>query len=248
LDIFINYGIGPDNAAYLSLSKHGKGADPIADAQREANREGDEELAKKLAPRLRILEWVIDRQDEDEGPQLFNCPFTVDKAFVNLARDEDTGEVLFIDDPDKGCDIRFYKEGKGLNTDYDASRMKLMEPGPLSDDEEQAEKWLEYIQENPVPNTLNFFSADYISAIFNGAPSKGRTVDEDESPRPKVKPALKQDDDDETPVTRKVRPRPKTVEPEDEPEDEAPKKDESIRERITRRRKEAEAEAEDDDE
>jgi hypothetical protein len=249
-DIYVNYGIGPDNGAYLSLSKHKKGADPIADAHREASRDGDEELARKLSARQRILMWVIDRQDEDEGPVLWAAPFTVDKAFCNLARDEDTGEVVFVDDPDKGCDIRFYKEGQGLKTDYDASRMKLMDPGPVSDDDKQVEEWLEYIQQNPLPDTLRFYDADYISEIFNGKPAK-KQVEDDEDEKLVAKKRVTVDDD-EADTPRRVRPKAKPAEDEDEETeevDEAPaKKEGSIRERIAARRKAATAEAEDDDE
>src|SRR5579872_3466942 len=61
LDIYVNYSIGPDKQSYLSLSKHNKGDDPIAEARREAQREGDKEYAKALNYSHRILYWIIDR-------------------------------------------------------------------------------------------------------------------------------------------------------------------------------------------
>ena len=125
LDIFINFNIGADNQAYLSLSKHGKGDDPLAEARREAQKEGDKDLAKALNPNQRILYWIIDRNDEEEGPLLWSAPFTFDKSLSNLCIDEDTKEVIFIDDPAKGRDVRFYKEGTGLTTKYDPSKMKV---------------------------------------------------------------------------------------------------------------------------
>ena len=85
LDIFINYNIGADNQSYLSLDKHDRGPDPLAEARREAQKEGDNEYAKKLQPNQRILYWIIDRNDEEEGPLLWAAPFTFDKALSNLS-------------------------------------------------------------------------------------------------------------------------------------------------------------------
>jgi len=263
IDLFVNYNIGPDKASYLSLSKHKKGRDPIAEAQRQAANDGDEELAKKLQPTQRVLVWLIDRQDEDEGPQLWAMPFSkVDKAFINLSRDEDTGEVVYIDALDKGWDIRFYKEGKGLNTTYDASRMKLLGPKPISEDDDQMASWLEYIQEHPVPETLKFYDADYIMKIFGGAPAKAEDDDddaEDEKPQRKARPAKRVEDDDdddgETPAPKKLKAKTAPVDddddgdepPPDDDEDEAPKAKGSIRERIAARRAAAKAQDQDDD-
>ncbi len=135
LDIFLNYNIGADNQAYLSLSRHDKGEDPLAEAKREAQQEGEKEFAKKLNPTQRILYWIVDRNDEDEGPLWWAAPFTFDKSLSNLCIDEDTKEVIFIDDPAKGRDVRFYKEGTGLNTKYDSSKMKVLGPSSIHEDE-----------------------------------------------------------------------------------------------------------------
>src|SRR5882672_7315340 len=74
-DIWVNYGIGADNQSYLSLSKMKNQKDPIAEARTVASREGDDNLARALQARQRILMWVIDRQAEDEGPQLWAAAF-----------------------------------------------------------------------------------------------------------------------------------------------------------------------------
>ena len=156
-DIFANYGIGADNQFYLSLSKMDQcsaAEDPLAEARREAQKEGDEKTAKALQPRQRVLFWVIDRQEPDEGPQLWDIPFSVDKDFVNLCLDEDTKEVSYPEDPEDGHDLRFFKEGQGMLTKYPASRMKLMAALPLSEDQDEQDAWLDYVQENPVPDCL----------------------------------------------------------------------------------------------
>jgi hypothetical protein len=179
-DIYVNYQVGADNQSYLSLSKMKQQRDPLAEARQAAEREGDDDLAKSLRPTKRILMWIIDRSAEDEGPLLWAAPFTVDKAFANLAFDEDTNAVVFVDHPTKGTDIRFYKEGEGMTTKYDASKMKLLEKSPLSDDDDKAAEWLAFVEENPVPACLQYYSYDHIAAVYNGkAPAKEAEAEAD---------------------------------------------------------------------
>lgn len=246
-DAWINYGIGVDNQSYLSLSKMNKGADPIAEARQRANKSGDEEMAKELAPKQRVIMWIIDRLAEDEGPQVFECPVTVDKALSTLCFDEDTKEIILVDDPENGCDFRFYREGSGRNTDYDAAKMKLLKPSPLCDDENQQDEWMAYIEANPVPDTLNFYSYDHIQAVMGGESKKGADDDDENeaeekpAPRARTRPAPVEDDETETapPPRRARQPAP---DPEDDQEgdavDEAPS---------PRRRARAEPQPEDDE-
>lgn len=220
-DIWINYGIGVDNQSYLSLSKMKSEADPVAEARASANRKGDEEVAKQLQPRQRVLMWVIDRQAEDEGPQLFDAPMKVDKALANLSIDDDTKEVLQIDDPEEGNDFRFYKEGSGLKTDYDASKMKLLKPSPLCQDEALQEEWLDYVQANPITVCLQYYDYDHIQGVLEGQVKKGAADDDDEEEKParRTRPASRtvedEDGPEEKPTARRARP-----EPEPDPEDE----------------------------
>lgn len=262
-DLFINYNVGVDNQSYLSLSKMKGEKDPLAEAKREADRDGDKKLSKDLSPRQRIAMWVVDRQDEDEGPQIWLAPFTLDKAIANLSFDEDTKEVVFIDDPDNGCDVRFYKEGVGLNTDYDASKIRILKPAPLHEDEALQNEWLEFVQENPLPDCLQFYDYDHIASVFDGnIGSKAATKDEDEeTERPKRprKPAADDDeppfeptnrrakaaaDDDDDGVKRTVN---RTAKPaEDDEGDAEPAPRPSIRDRLQNRRRQiADADAED---
>jgi len=245
LDIWLNYSIGPDNNTYLSLSKMGKGRDPIAEAQREASREGDEKLAKDLSPKQRILMWVIDRQAEDEGPQLWAAPFSVDKDFATLSFDPDTNEVIFIDDPDKGCDVRFFKEGTGLTTKYPAAQMKILKPKPLHEDEKLMDEWLAFVQDNPVPECLNYYDADYIAEVFSGQP-KAKPQEQDKEDEEPARPRLRAVET--APPPRRAR---SVVEDDGEDEDESvptksmPPAGGSIRERIQARRAQATSEDED---
>ncbi len=249
-DIFVNYNIGVDSQSYLALAKMKKehpeldidGKDPLLEAKHEAEREGDEKLAKELQPTQRVAAWIIDRNAEDEGPQFWAIPFTVDKAFANLSFDEDTKEVVYIDDPDSGCDVRFYKEGTGMLTKYDPSKMRLLKPAPLHEDAAQAEEWLSFAQANPIPDCLQFYDYNHIKGVFN---SQGRPdEDEDDDTRQEAparngrsgRSAQRQatDEEETTPPPRK--PTLRVTDPEEETEAQPPAKAGlSIRERLAAR-------------
>lgn len=239
LDIYVNYNVGADKQSYLSLSKMKGEADPLAEAKRAAEKDGDKDLAKDLNASKRLLYWLIDRNDEDEGPQLWAPPVGFDKDLANTCYDEDTKEVIFIDDPETGCDLRFYKEGTGLKTKYPGSQMKLLKESPLNEDETIQEEWLAFIQENPLPSVLNFYSYEHIAMTFNG--QAGRDKDEDEEVEVE-KPVRRRavDVDEEQPRRSARAQRNAEPEPEIEPDDEEPETRPSIRDRIKGRRQRVE--------
>ena len=242
-EIWCNYGIGVDDQSYLSLSKMKGEKDPLAEARKQAERNGNKKLADSLQPRKRVLIYVIDRNNEDEGPQLWSAPWTVDKDFCNLSFDEDTREVIMVDDPEEGCDIRFYKEGTGLTTKYDAAKMRLMKPSRLHEDEKLMDEWLEFAQENSIPDCLNFFDYDHIASVFEGHVTK---PDDDEAPKPRtlnvgkgrLSPDTDDDESDDDGVVTPKKPTPKArpVSDEDEQDEEPEMTVQSIRERLQARR------------
>jgi len=215
-DIHVNYGIGADNQAYLSLKKMKNERDPLHEAKLLAERSGDEDLAKALKPRKRVISWIIDRLDEEIGPQILSCPVTLDKGIAGASFDDDTGEIMYIDDPKEGFDVRFYREGSGLNTDYPGEKIKLLNQGPIHEDSSIQAEWLEYISEHPLPECLNYYSYDHIAEVFNG---KTRSKNDDEDEKPKRR--SRNDDEDEKPVRQRAK-----VEDEEPPfeEDEKPRK------------------------
>jgi hypothetical protein len=228
-DLWVNYGIGVDNQSYLSLSKMKGEKDPLAEARRDAEKQGDKDLVKALNPRQRILMWVIDRNDEDEGPQLWAAPFSVDKALASLSFDEDTKEVMYVDDPKEGNDIRFYKEGQGLKTDYPPEKMRILQASPIHSDKGQAQEWLDYIADNPLPECVQFYDYDHIATTFDGnarvekpeaedeeKPARRSAPAEDEEPEERPRRAKPVDDD---PPFNGSRRRTVIEEPEEEPDE-----------------------------
>jgi hypothetical protein len=248
-EIFVNYGVGVDEQQYLSLSAMKNEPDPLAEARKQAEKQGNKALADSLKPTKRVLFYIIDRMAEDEGVQLWAAPWTVDKSFASLAIDEESGAVTMVDHPEEGYDITFYKEGTGLATKYPAERMRIgRDATPLSEDQELADEWLAQISETPVPDVLNFYDYEHIAAAFDGQirndklTSKKSSEDEGTvQTKPKAQTRLPKIDPDEEfdketgEITKKQNSK---SAPKAEPEDEdAPRASAaSIRERLAGRR------------
>lgn len=163
LDIYVHYGIGPDNQAYLCLDKMQGKPCPICEERKQALHDKDEDYADELKFTKRVLVALIDRDAEKEGPQVWSMPWTIDRDLCKLVIDKRSGEVLPIDDPENGYDIEFSRTGTGMKTKYVGLAVARRES------ELGNEKWLDYMVENPLPNMLNFYDYDHIKKVFGGS-------------------------------------------------------------------------------
>ena len=164
LDIFVHYGVGPDEQAYLCLKKM-KGEDcPICEERDRARRAGEsDEYIKDLDFTRRSLFYLIDRNHEKDGVVAWAAPFTkIDQAIVKVSIDRQTGEALPVDDPEAGYDIEFDKGGKGIGTQYTGVAIARRE-SRLGNREA-----LDFVVKNPLPAILEYHSYDHIKSVFGG--------------------------------------------------------------------------------
>lgn len=213
IEIWVHGFIGPDNSNFLCPNKMSGEDCPLCSARHDlvnTGEEDDEDAANKLKPGKRILVWVIDRDNEKDGPQVFAMPWTVEREIATRSTEKKTGKVILIDAPEDGYDISFERTGTGLKTKYigvDVAR----DPSAISDSEKTQEKWLDYIQENALPEVLKFHDADYMEAVYMGKKSRKEEGEDDE------------DDDDKDSKKKsksKAKPSRKSSEDDDEDEDE----------------------------
>ena len=198
--VSVHYQIGPDGGQFLCLKSMKDEKCPICEERRKANKEGDEEYARDLKASDRIAVYVIDREDEEEGPKFYLMPATLETAMASLATDKKSGAVLNFTDPEEGYDFSFEKTGKGMKTKYLGAEFDRKESA-LSDDDDLMEAWLKYIKKHPIEDMLVFHDADYIEGVF-GAGEKADEEDEDEDeedekPKKKGKKASKKDEDED---------------------------------------------------
>lgn len=205
-EIWCHYGIGPDGDSFLDLQKMTGQPDPIEEERSRALQENDKEYANKLQSKKRVAVYIIDRDEEEKGIQLWSMPWSMDADITTLAVDKRTGEVLDIDDPEDGYDVEFTKTGQGIKTQYGGIAI-ARKSSELDNDEA-----LEEAVELPIPETFVYYDYEEIEKAFNAGGSAYDDDDdddeEDEEDRPrkrgkgkKEKPKRKRkkydDDEDE---------------------------------------------------
>lgn len=226
LNVFVHYGIGPDNGSVLCRNKMGGEKCPICEARVKAERAGNEELAKELRISKRVVVWLLDMKDEEKGPQLWAMPWTVDRDINKISFDKHSREYYEIDNPEVGYDVNFDKTGKGITTKYIGFQIARR---PTSVDEDH----LDFIEDNPLPEALIERSYEEVKDIFEGgadpeedekparparrdreeAPSKRREADEaprrarrepeeEETPRKRARAEPEEDEEEERPRSR----------------------------------------------
>lgn len=200
-DVYIHYQVGPDNGQYICPQSMNEGPCPICEERSKADREGETDYASELRPTKRVAAYIIDREDEESGPQVFLMPSTVDSGITKQMKDKFSGEVLLIDHPDEGYDVSFTREGQGINTKYTGFQV-ARKATPISKDDEKYDAWLDHITENPIPDQLNIYDYEHIARVFGGsestgsdAPSKPSRSEDDDDDEPPFEPDDKEDDD-----------------------------------------------------
>jgi len=253
IDVFVHYGIGADKNSYLCPNHHGDGGCPICAERSRVDALGnDEEYVRELAPTKRVLVWLVDRDNEQDGPIVWGMPQTVDKEISRRSIDKHTNEVLWIDNPDNGYDVEFAREGQGWKTKYvgiDIARKS----SPLHDDPDILDEWLEFVANNPLPDLLVVHDAEYIAKIFSGkaatdsgdeegesqprrtrgasgVPSRRRVVEDDDEEEEEVE----EEEEEEEPAEEEEEEVEEEEEEEEEPaeEEERPAKSSNARDRL----------------
>lgn len=169
-DIYIHYGIGPDESSFICLDKLNDPDEecPICEERAKAEAAGDSDYASSLKATKRPVCYVLDRDEEDEGPLLWAMPWTLDRDLSAQSFDKRSGEVIPLDDPYEGFDVSFSKTGKGMKTKY----VGLSIGRRSSEASDDIDDIIDTIQETPVPDNLNIQEADYIAKVFSGHNSK----------------------------------------------------------------------------
>lgn len=190
LDIYMHYGVGPDRQSYLCPDKHDKGPCPICEERLRVRDDGDEEYAKELEPKRRVLVYQVDRDHPKDGVQAWAQPWGMDRDITKISEDKGTGEVLSIDHPEDGYDVEFEKKGQGKKTEYLGIAI-ARRSSPLGKDE-----WLDFAVDNPLPDQLVFFDYDDIAKAFRGQGSQRGKSSRDDDDRGRGDDRRSRDRDD----------------------------------------------------
>ena len=178
LTLQVHYSIGADEQTYLCRKMLGDDEEcAICDEQKRLSKEGEADDASSFKAKKRKALWLIDRKADTADPLFWAMPFGTWKDTVLVCKDED-GEVIELDHPEEGHDILFNKEGAQLKTKY--TGIRLGKQRPIVSDEDDIEKILSFIQENPLNEALVFFDNEYLQSILEGQATSSDDEDDDE--------------------------------------------------------------------
>lgn len=173
--IYVHYGVGADGASYLCRNKMLKEQCPICDARGEM----DEDEATRMSVKVRDLCWVIDRDNEKAGPQLWSMPPSVFRDINARSIDKKTGKLILVDDPEEGYDIVFTRVGTDMKTKYEAIEVQR-DPSPLHESNKKFDEWIGFIEDHTLPECLNFYDAEYIEKVLFAKVDRRNRDEEDE--------------------------------------------------------------------
>lgn len=239
VDVFVHYSVGPNKASMPCPRRHLNDRCVICEAKQQAIDAGESrDYISTFGPSNRVAYWIIDRDDEEKGVQLWMASaWAIDQDLGQLCIDDDTREVLPVDHPYEGYDFIFNKEGEGKNTKYPGKTFSR-KSSLLLRNEDDLQDALDFAEENPLPNLFSFPSSDDVAKEFEGMVRDSDDTDDEED-----------DFDDEDDLLPGGRGRSK-IQDEDDEDDEADEdEDRPVRRARGRvRLSEDEEEADDDDE
>lgn len=172
-------GIGPKMGAYLCHDYDGldglvegrePGKCPVCLMNAHARRAHNDELSKQLYAKAACIVWVIDRDNMKEGPKLWIMPSQkVDLEICSRAYNAKRDRAKPVDHPEAGYDIEFdmaklggkFPNYTGVELDTD--------PTPIVEDAVKLQKYLEFVEANPIPAALKYHTTAYITEVLQGA-------------------------------------------------------------------------------
>jgi hypothetical protein len=199
LEVFVHYDVGPDKVAYLCLEKMKGKPCPVCEERKRAAAAGDTEYADTLRPAARVLYYVLDRNREREGVQVWSVGRRMDGDIMKVGVDREAGEVLAVDHPTKGFDLMFTREGEKMKTRYSGFQF-ARRASPVDNDDA-----LEQIQEVPLPTVLRYYSYDHMLNAFGGGSGSERDAPKRSARGQDEDPPARRGRDEEPPVRSKAK-------------------------------------------
>lgn len=164
---FAHRYVGVDKGSYLCLDKMMGKPCAVCDAALLTRKDGEEQEYKKMRWKELAISWILDRNKDEEKPQLWIIGARTDGDVCKVRTDDDTGKVLPVDNPDGGYDLLFTRDRMDENTRYSGWRF-ARDPSPISSSQKVQDGILDYIEKNPIPSTLLYYPNEYLDKVING--------------------------------------------------------------------------------
>jgi len=185
LPVYIHRGVGPNDRQYLCLRENPASPHkhcPICQELYDLGSKATQEDKAQLRAKVSVLFYVIDRDAEKEGVQVWMASPTIDSEIAAQCVNRRTKSWINIVDPDEGYDIEFTRTGTGLrNTRYRGFQV-MRDPSPLAESQNKIDEWMDVAFDKPLTSILQFYSPEHIEEVFYGR-AKEDVGDEQSKPR-----------------------------------------------------------------
>lgn len=199
--IRLHRDIGPRDRQYLCPKENPSSPSkecPICDALYDLGSRATMEDKRALSPGEAYIYYIIDRDDEKLGLQVWQASLTINSEIAAQCINRRTRAVLNIIDIDKGYDIEFTRTGTTKNNTRYRGFHVMHEPSPFADDPRDFDKWTNELFDRPLTDILNFYSYEHIESVFTGRGREEARSEEEERPRSRSR----DDDEEERPRSR----------------------------------------------
>jgi hypothetical protein len=182
IDVNVHYQVGPEKGSVICLDHAAPqigptgGACPICQEMYKARRANDEELARSLRPTKRVLTFLLNRKDQGQGVLIWAMPQTLDETIQRATKSREDGTFKLVDHPEKGYDVYFDKTGEQMLTKYEGVQL-------ASNPSRVEERYLQYVEDNPLDECLVWRDAEEVRKVFEGGVNAAAGDDE---PRPRA--------------------------------------------------------------
>ena len=194
LTVMIHRGVGPDDRQYLCLRENPTSPYkrcPICEELYNLGAKATQEDKNQLRPKSNLAYYVIDRDNENDGVQVWVASPTIDSEIAAQSVNRRSKSVIDIVHPEDGYDIEFTRSGTGRNNTRYRGFQIMRESSPLAESAKRMDEWLNVAFDKPLPSLLQFYSPERIEEVFYGQAKEDAGSTE---PRRRSR-----DDDDERP-------------------------------------------------
>lgn len=186
LEIKVHRDVGPDKGQYLCLNQDRSpepGQCPVcaerAQLVHTIRTQADKEEVDKMRASTSGAIFLIDRfrqRETDIGPLVWQISTRTDTEILSQSLIKSSHMYLPIVHPLEGYDVEFTRVGEGIMTRYSGFRV-ARSPSPVSDNPDQMQRWMDYLDDHPLPEMLNFYPAEHIRRVWGGQSPAQRQED-----------------------------------------------------------------------
>lgn len=171
----MHFGVGPDKVTFPCLCMLGEGVScPSCVKARYYYGLGDKKMGGIFNSKVRHLCWVIDRNEPEKGPQLWQIPDQTINSIRSMMLDPRTGAVRSVDHIENGFDLFFVKRAETAQSPYLTINDIQLDFNPSAlGTQEQLYLWFDYIRNHPFESLPNYPTRERVNELVDATDGSG---------------------------------------------------------------------------